>query len=47
MANEYDVIIVDGGPVSLLLAYQLTRLSILTLTIEQFDENQWTGAHAP
>jgi phenol 2-monooxygenase len=40
MTNEYDVIICGGGPVGLLLAYQLTRLGISTLTIEQFDKTQ-------
>ena len=39
-ANKYDVIIIGGGPVGLLLAYQLTRLNIPTLIIEQHDKTQ-------
>jgi phenol 2-monooxygenase len=40
MAEHYDVIICGGGPVGLLLAYQLARLGIPTLIIEQFDKTQ-------
>ena len=40
MSSEWEVITVGGGPVGLSLAYQLTRLGILTLTIEQFDKTQ-------
>jgi len=40
MAEHYDVIICGGGPVGLLLAYQLARLGISALTIEQFDKTQ-------
>ena len=40
MTEHYDVIICGGGPVGLLLAYQLARLGIRTLTIEQFDKTQ-------
>jgi phenol 2-monooxygenase len=38
--NEYDVIICGGGPVGLLLSYQLARLGRSTLTIEQHDKTQ-------
>jgi phenol 2-monooxygenase len=40
MAEHYDVIICGGGPVGLLLAFQLARLGIPTLIIEQFDKTQ-------
>lgn len=40
MTDHYDVIICGGGPVGLLLAFQLARLGISTLTIEQFDKTQ-------
>ena len=40
MAEHYDVIICGGGPVGLLLAYQLARLGIPILIIEQFDKTQ-------
>jgi len=40
MTSRYDVIIVGGGPVGLLLAYQLARLSVSTLIIEQHDKAQ-------
>jgi phenol 2-monooxygenase len=38
--NTYDVIICGGGPVGLLLAFQLARLGIPTLIIEQYDKTQ-------
>lgn len=34
----YDVIICGGGPVGLLLSYQLARLGLSILTLEQFDK---------
>ena len=40
MAEHYDVIICGGGPVGLMLAYQLVRLGISILIIEQFDKTQ-------
>lgn len=40
MTDHYDVIICGGGPVGLLLAYQLARLGISTLILEQFDKTQ-------
>jgi phenol 2-monooxygenase len=38
--NLYDVIICGGGPVGLLLAFQLARLGIPTLIIEQYDKTR-------
>lgn len=38
--RAYDVIICGGGPVGLLLSYQLARLGLSTLTIEQYDKTQ-------
>jgi phenol 2-monooxygenase len=38
--NTYDVIICGGGPVGLLLAFQLAQLGIPTLIIEQYDKTQ-------
>lgn len=40
MAEHYDVTICGGGPVGLMLAYQLVRLGISILAIEQFDKTQ-------
>lgn len=38
--NIYDVIICGGGPVGLLLSYQLARLGLSILTIERYDKTQ-------
>lgn len=38
--RTYDVIICGGGPVGLLLSYQLARLGLSVLTIEQYDKTQ-------
>jgi phenol 2-monooxygenase len=35
-----DVLICGGGPVGLLLSYQLARMDISTLTVEQYDKSQ-------
>ncbi|KAK7740634.1 hypothetical protein SLS62_011046 [Diatrype stigma] len=36
---EYDVVIVGGGPVGLLMAYQLQRFSVSACVLEQHDKN--------
>lgn len=36
---EYDVVIVGGGPVGLLMAYQLKRFGISVCVLEQHDKN--------
>ncbi|KAG9845176.1 hypothetical protein KCU77_g8942, partial [Aureobasidium melanogenum] len=38
--NQVDVFICGGGPVGLLLSYQLARLGLSTYTVEQFDKTQ-------
>jgi hypothetical protein len=48
--NVYDLITVGGGPVELVLAYQLTRLGITTLCQSNSSprpNNTCTDAHAP
>lgn len=36
---EYDVVIVGGGPVGLLMAYQLKRFGVSACVLEQHDKN--------
>ncbi|KAB5562890.1 FAD binding domain-containing protein [Coniochaeta sp. 2T2.1] len=36
---EYDVVIVGGGPVGLLMAYQLKRFGVSVCVLEQHDKN--------
>lgn len=36
--DDYDVVIVGGGPVGLLMAYQLKRLGISVYVLEQYDK---------
>jgi phenol 2-monooxygenase len=36
--TEYDVMIVGGGPVGLLLAYQLGRFGVTACVLEQYEK---------
>jgi phenol 2-monooxygenase (NADPH) len=36
--NKFDVMIVGGGPVGLLLAYQLRRFGVSVCVLEQFEK---------
>jgi phenol 2-monooxygenase len=35
---EYDVVIVGGGPVGLLMAYQLRRFGVSACVLEQYEK---------
>lgn len=43
--QTYDVTIIGGGPVGLLLAYQLTRFGLSVCLVEKLDKNTPEGRY--